>query len=134
MLCGLQLDLVKITAPSMQLPATLSLFTLCHCSVLSEVVDELIQEAWAEVGGQQSQADAFAFDLLVASVAFSQGKYDVGTQVGRTLQYTAWTQLPREWEPQRFLQTCSLLLAVARDHRAIYCYMWHIHTHTYVCV
>ncbi|KAI8464835.1 MAG: hypothetical protein J3K34DRAFT_525878 [Monoraphidium minutum] len=49
-------------------------------SVLSEVVDEMIAEAWSEADGQQGRADAFAFDLLVAAVAFSQGKNDVVAQ------------------------------------------------------
>ena len=53
----------------------------CVCSVLSEVVDEMISEAWAEVDGEQARAEAFAFDLLVAAVAFSQGKYDITRQV-----------------------------------------------------
>jgi hypothetical protein len=50
-------------------------------SILSEVVDELVLEVASEVDGQEGRGDAFAFDLLVAAVAFSQGEYEVGSQV-----------------------------------------------------
>jgi hypothetical protein len=56
-------------------------------SILSEAVDELIAEAWLEVDGREARAQSFALDLLVASVAFSQGKYDPGPQVGRGEAY-----------------------------------------------
>lgn len=45
---------------------------------MKSVVDELIMEVAGEVDKRQEVADAFAFDLLVAAVAFSQGKYDFG--------------------------------------------------------
>jgi hypothetical protein len=69
---------------------TCTCITTCHLSplassVLAEVVDELIREAWAEADSTQGRADVFAFDLLVAAVAFSQGKYDVVSQVGGRL-------------------------------------------------
>jgi len=46
------------------------------------VADEMIREVWAEIDNRQGQADGFAFELLVAAVAFSQGKFEVGPQVG----------------------------------------------------
>ncbi len=51
-------------------------------SILSEVVDEMISEVWSEVAGRQAQGDAFAVNLLVAAVAFSQGKLEEAPQVG----------------------------------------------------
>ena len=59
----------------------LPLSCCCLRSILSEVMGDMLQEAWAEVDAAQAKADVFAFDLLVAAVAFSSGKYDIGTQV-----------------------------------------------------
>ncbi|WIA07976.1 hypothetical protein OEZ85_007449 [Tetradesmus obliquus] len=46
-------------------------------SIYKEVVEELLAEVAAEAA-QAAAADAFAFDMLVSAVAFSQGKYDLG--------------------------------------------------------
>lgn len=42
----------------------------------------MIAEVWSEVAGRQAQGDAFAINLLVAAVAFSQGKLEAAPQVG----------------------------------------------------
>lgn len=52
------------------------------CSILKEVVDELLAEVASEAAAVAAAADAFSFDMLVAAVAFSQGKYDLGFNVG----------------------------------------------------
>eukprot|EP00879_Flechtneria_rotunda_P032122 GHRR01035279.1.p1 GENE.GHRR01035279.1~~GHRR01035279.1.p1 ORF type:complete len:291 (+),score=93.29 GHRR01035279.1:103-975(+) len=52
---------------------------LCwHCSIYKDVVDDLLLEIAVETAAQAAAADAFSFDMLVAAVAFSQGKYDLG--------------------------------------------------------
>jgi hypothetical protein len=48
------------------------------CSIYKEVVEELLAEVAAEAAAAAEAADAFSFDMLVAAVAFSQGKYDLG--------------------------------------------------------
>jgi hypothetical protein len=51
-------------------------------SIYKEVVEELLAEVAAEAAQAAAAADAFSFDMLVAAVAFSQGKYDLGFNAG----------------------------------------------------
>lgn len=46
------------------------------------MVEELLQEIAAEAAAAAAAADSFSFDMLVAAVAFSQGKYDLGFSAG----------------------------------------------------
>jgi hypothetical protein len=56
----------------------MSVELLPACSIYKEVVEELLAEVAAEAAAAAAAADAFSFDMLVAAVAFSQGKYDLG--------------------------------------------------------
>ncbi|KAF6259108.1 hypothetical protein COO60DRAFT_1700968 [Scenedesmus sp. NREL 46B-D3] len=55
-------------------------------SIYKEVVEELLAEVAVEAAQAAAAADVFSFDMLVAAVAFSQGKYDLGFNAGVTKQ------------------------------------------------
>jgi hypothetical protein len=60
-----------------------------HRSIYKEVVEELLAEVAAEAAQAAAAAGAFSFDMLVAAVAFSQGKYDLGFNAGIDAQGSA---------------------------------------------
>ncbi|WIA28042.1 hypothetical protein OEZ86_010628 [Tetradesmus obliquus] len=64
-------------------------------SIYKEVVEELLAEVAAEAAQAAAAADAFAFDMLVAAVAFSQGKFDLGFKADDGMLWEMRQRRPR---------------------------------------
>lgn len=85
-------------------------------SILAEVVDELVAECCAEAVDRAAAADAFACDVLVSAIAFSQGKYDVRGQVGGRQATRVRGALPDQARCKLILRSASA--STRRPHPA----------------